>query len=154
MSFPTLTFYDSYITVIWALLASWKHLGFLHVFFQKEKCMSSSGEKYLEEARLSIAAGPLKGNISCVIHLFWRQQIALTGTVRLTIWEQCISIGLWKWSCFMNISQILPTRGWMSRKQIVHLFLQIEKLRHGGEGAPFQDNSGMWWSLPKIINNS
>lgn len=60
-------------------------LGFFHVFFQKGKCICSSGEKLLEMTWFSIAVGFLKQNISCVVHLFWRQPRAWTGTVRLMV---------------------------------------------------------------------
>lgn len=39
----------------------------------------------------------------------------------------------------------------MVKKQICHLFLQLEKLRHGGQGAHFQDNRDMSQSLAKLV---
>lgn len=58
---------------------------------------------------------------------------------------------LWKWSCSVNINQLLPAGGWMVKKQICHLFLQLEKLRHGGQGAHFQDNRDMSQPLAKLV---
>lgn len=44
------------------------HLGFFHAFFQKGKM----GVKLLKKTQFFIAAGFLKQNMLCVIHLFWR----------------------------------------------------------------------------------
>lgn len=107
-----------FLTLPWYGLCWWVGcLGFFHVFFQIGKCVRSSGEKLLEVARFSTAAGFLKGNIACVIHLFWRPQTAWTGTVRLTVWKEYIYIGLRKWSCFMNFNQLLPARGQMAKSK-------------------------------------